>query len=125
MHALAHAMNNALGNAGPTVVYTPAPEAAPSDQLADLRALVSDMDAGRVQMLMIVGESNPALTAPADLNFGDALGKVAMRVHSGLYRDSGVRDVHGLARGWRCLRCRWWWGQGGVVGRRDAFGAGG
>ena len=87
VHALAHAMNNALGNAGQTVVYTPAPEAAPSDQLADLRALVSDMDAGRVQMLMIVGESNPALTAPADLNFGDALGKVAMRVHSGLYRD--------------------------------------
>ena len=87
VHALAHAMNDALGNTGQTVVYTPAPEAVPSEQLADLRALVSDMDAGRVQMLLIIGESNPAFTAPADLNFSDALGKVPMRVHIGLYRD--------------------------------------
>ena len=66
-------MNDALGNVGQTVVYTPAPEAVPSEQLADLRALVSDMDAGRVQLLVILGESNPVLTAPADLNFGEAL----------------------------------------------------
>jgi molybdopterin-containing oxidoreductase family iron-sulfur binding subunit len=94
VHALAHAMNEALGNNGQTVVYTAAPEAMPSDQLADLRALVTDMDAGRVQILLMIGESNPVLTAPADLKFSDALGKVPLRVHSGLFRDETALLSH-------------------------------
>ena len=52
------------------------------------------MDAGRVQMLVIIGESNPVLTAPADLKFGEALGKVALRVHSGLFRDETATLCH-------------------------------
>ena len=84
---MAHAINDLLGNAGQTVTYLPTPEAAPSEQHAALRQLVVDMDAGRVQMLLIVGESNPVFTAPADLKFGDALKKVAFRAHSGLFHD--------------------------------------
>ena len=45
------------------------------------------MDAGRVQMLLIVGEANPVYSAPADLKFGEALQKVAWRAHSGLFHD--------------------------------------
>ena len=45
------------------------------------------MDAGRVQMLLIVGEANPVYSAPADLKFGEALQKVAWRAHSGLFYD--------------------------------------
>ena len=93
-HALAHAMNEALGNAGQTVTYTATPEAVPSEQLADLRALVTDMDAGRVQLLLLIGEANPVLTAPADLKFADALAKVPMRAHSGLFLDETATLCH-------------------------------
>ena len=48
VHALAHAMNQALGNAGRTVVYTDPVEAEPVDQLESLRDLVADMNAGKV-----------------------------------------------------------------------------
>jgi MoCo/4Fe-4S cofactor protein with predicted Tat translocation signal len=94
VHALAHAMNQALGNAGQTVTYTATPEAVASDQVADLKALVTDMDAGRVQMLLIIGESNPVLTAPTDLKFADALAKVTLRAHSGLFLDETATLCH-------------------------------
>jgi MoCo/4Fe-4S cofactor protein with predicted Tat translocation signal len=94
VHALAHAMNEALGNNGQTVTYTATPEAVVSDQVADLKALVSDMDAGRVQMLLIVGESNPVLTAPADFKFADAMAKVTMRAHTGLFLDETATLCH-------------------------------
>ena len=44
---------------GATVTYQPTPEIVPSEQHAALRELVSDMNAGRVQMLLIVGEVEP------------------------------------------------------------------
>jgi molybdopterin-containing oxidoreductase family iron-sulfur binding subunit len=51
VHALAHAMNAALGNVGATVTYTPTTEVQPSNQLADLKTLVADMDGGRVDFV--------------------------------------------------------------------------
>ena len=48
---VAHAMNAALGNAGQTVVYTQPAEAEPVDQLASIRDLVADMNAGKVDVL--------------------------------------------------------------------------
>ncbi|HJZ46386.1 MAG TPA: TAT-variant-translocated molybdopterin oxidoreductase [Roseiflexaceae bacterium] len=86
LHALAHAINGALGNAGATVSYTAPAEANPGDQLAGLRELVSDMAGGKVELLMILG-GNPAYTAPSDLGFADALAKVAFRAHLGLHAD--------------------------------------
>jgi molybdopterin-containing oxidoreductase family iron-sulfur binding subunit len=86
VHQLAHAMNPALGNVGTTVEYLPTVEINPTDQLASLRDLVGAMNAGQVEALVIVGV-NPAFTAPADLNFQDALGKVAFSVHHSLYYD--------------------------------------
>jgi MoCo/4Fe-4S cofactor protein with predicted Tat translocation signal len=86
VHALAHAMNRALGNIGATVAYTDPVEAEPVDQVQSLRELVADMGAGRVEMLLILG-GNPAYTAPADLRFAEALSKVPLRIHHGLYHD--------------------------------------
>ncbi len=86
VHALVHAINNVLGNIGQTVVYTDPVEAAPTDQLASLQALVSDMQDGEVETLIIIG-GNPVYTAPADLNFAEALAKVNLSVHLSLYDD--------------------------------------
>ena len=44
------------------------------------------MNAGTVDFLLILG-GNPVYTAPADLEFGAALQKVALRAHVGLYED--------------------------------------
>ncbi len=87
VHALAHALNDLLGNAGQTVSYMTTPEVVPSEQHAAMRQLVVDMDAGRVQALVIVGEANPAYTAPADWKFAETLQKVAWRAHTGLFHD--------------------------------------
>jgi MoCo/4Fe-4S cofactor protein with predicted Tat translocation signal len=87
VHAIAHAINDALGNAGQTVSYLPTAEAVPGEQHAAFRELVVDMNAGRVQSLLIIGEANPVFSAPADLKFGEALQKVAWRAHSGLFFD--------------------------------------
>ncbi len=84
VHALAHAINGALGNAGNTVIYTDPVEARPANQLQSLRALVEEMNAGAVSLLLILG-GNPVFNAPADLGFAAALSKVKSRVHLGLY----------------------------------------
>src|SRR5271156_1276575 len=86
VHALAHAMNAALGNVGKTVYYTDPLEANPVNGIESLRQLVSDMNGGKVQMLLILG-GNPAYDAPADFAFANALIKVPLRIHSGLYYD--------------------------------------
>jgi MoCo/4Fe-4S cofactor protein with predicted Tat translocation signal len=93
VHALAHAMNQALGNVGTTVLYTDAVEADPVDHLQSLREMVDDMAAGRVELLVIIG-GNPVYTAPADLRFAEHLGKVGMRVHLGLYDDETSALCH-------------------------------
>jgi MoCo/4Fe-4S cofactor protein with predicted Tat translocation signal len=86
VHALAHAMNAALGNVGKTVYYTEPLEANPINGIESLRQLVNDVTGGKVQMLLILG-GNPVYDAPADFEFKSALMKVPLRIHSGLYYD--------------------------------------
>ncbi|MDP9267935.1 MAG: TAT-variant-translocated molybdopterin oxidoreductase [Acidobacteriota bacterium] len=86
VHALAAAMNQALGNVGKTVVYTDPMEANPVDQAQSLGELIGEMWAGKVDMLAIVG-GNPVYNAPADLDFTGAMQKVPLRAHLGLYVD--------------------------------------
>jgi molybdopterin-containing oxidoreductase family iron-sulfur binding subunit len=86
VHAIAYAMNQALGNIGSTVTYIDAVEASPVDQMASLRDLVNDMQAGTVQTLIVLG-GNPVYTAPADLEFAKHYSKVPFRAHLGLYND--------------------------------------
>jgi molybdopterin-containing oxidoreductase family iron-sulfur binding subunit len=93
VHALAHAMNDALGNVGRTVVYTSPVEAEPVDQLESLRDLVADMQAGHVAALVIIG-GNPVYTTPADIPFVDGVNRVALRVHLGQYDDETSALCH-------------------------------
>jgi molybdopterin-containing oxidoreductase family iron-sulfur binding subunit len=92
-HVLVHAVNEALGNAGVTVLYADPIEAEPTLQGEDLAGLVSDMRAGRVDMLLVLG-ANPVYNAPADLDFAAAMGHVAHRFHLGLYQDETAELCH-------------------------------
>jgi len=93
VHALAHAMNLQLGNVGNTVVFTESAEQAPADQNQSLRELTAEMRTGRVNTLLIFG-GNPVYNAPADLQFQEALLKVAFRVHLSPYDDETSTLCH-------------------------------
>jgi len=88
VHALAHLLNEQLGNVGKTVFYTDTVDANPINQTESIKELAADMQAGKVDLLIILG-GNPAYDAPADLNFSELLksNKVPFRVHYGLYQD--------------------------------------
>ena len=86
VHAMAHAMNSALGNAGKTVIYTDPLEVQSTDQIASLQELVNDMDAGRVDVLLILG-GNPVYNAPQDFDFRSRLHKVKTTIRVGLHSD--------------------------------------
>lgn len=94
VHALAHAMNDALENVGSTVTYLEPVEAQPVNHRSSLAELVLAMRAGDVEVLLILG-GNPVYTAPADLDFESALANVPLSVHLGLYRDET-----GIATNW-------------------------
>jgi Fe-S-cluster-containing dehydrogenase component/anaerobic selenocysteine-containing dehydrogenase len=80
VHALAHSLNAQLGNVGKTIVHTESLEISPTDQIASLRELVNDMQAGEVEVLLILG-GNPAYDAPVDLGFTDQLRKAKTVIH--------------------------------------------
>ena len=86
VHMAAYALNQAIGAVGKTVVYTETVNPMPSEQNADLRALVADMQAGKVDWLVMLGV-NPLYNAPADLPFTDAFAKVPHTVHMGTHVD--------------------------------------
>jgi len=86
VHALAHSMNAALGNVGKTVWYTDPVEAKPTDQVAALQDLAKDLDAGAVDLLLILA-SNPAYNAPVELGLRDRLKKATLRIHLGLHEN--------------------------------------
>jgi molybdopterin-containing oxidoreductase family iron-sulfur binding subunit len=86
VHALAHALNDRLGNVGHTVTYTMSADASAANPRRSLEELVLAMRAREVDVLLIL-DCNPAYTAPADLRFADAIRTVTFTVHLGLYRD--------------------------------------
>jgi MoCo/4Fe-4S cofactor protein with predicted Tat translocation signal len=86
-HVLAHAVNQALGSFGTTILLGEPVEVDPVDHLQSLTELVGDMRAGKVEMLLMLDGVNPVYTAPADLGFAEALAKVPVRIHHGLYED--------------------------------------
>ncbi len=90
VHALAHSINQALGNAGKTVMYTEPVEVNPGEQTARLRELVDDLNANKVNILVMLG-GNPVYNAPADFNFEQAIRKVEVSVHLSLYHDETSR----------------------------------
>jgi|KBSMisStandDraft_5_1062788.scaffolds.fasta_scaffold00150_38 molybdopterin-containing oxidoreductase family iron-sulfur binding subunit len=95
VHALAHALNQQLGNVGKTVFYTDPVLATTESQIDSIRDLVADMRGGKVDLLVILG-GNPAFDAPADLAFADALenSKIPVRVHLGLRNNETAELCH-------------------------------
>jgi molybdopterin-containing oxidoreductase family iron-sulfur binding subunit len=100
LHALAHAINDALGNVTKTLNYIDPVEAGDGSTLEDL---VKDIHAGEVDLLVIMG-TNPSFTAPRELGLlaglndqknadertkgytnDNPLSKVGLVVHHGLY----------------------------------------
>src|ERR1700733_1047012 len=86
VHAAAYALNAALGAVGKTVIYTETVNPMPSEQVTDLKSLVVDMNAGKVQWLVILGV-NPIYSAPSDLYFQDAFAKIPVTVYLGSHVD--------------------------------------
>ena len=92
--ALALAINNALGNVGKTVIVGSEPAIPlPSDQLGDFKALVADLNAGKVDWLVILN-ANPIYDAPADLDFADAFNKANIVAHLGSHYDETGQQSH-------------------------------
>ena len=85
VHALVAAINAGLGNVDGTVKYVPLVDAAVSSR-AELSNLVSQMKAGKVETLVMLG-GNPVYNAPADLDFSSAMSKVGHTVHLSLHVD--------------------------------------
>jgi MoCo/4Fe-4S cofactor protein with predicted Tat translocation signal len=94
VHAIAHAINAALGAPGATLYYTDPLETDPVDQIASITDLVSDLNAQKVELLVIIG-ANPVYNAPIfnGQKFIDAMKKAPDRVHMGLFNDeTGVNS---------------------------------
>ena len=92
VHALVHQINQTLGGLGTTVTFTKATDKSGSGVEA-LKALAGEMSSGQVSTLVILG-GNPVYTAPADLQFVSALGKVANSIHLGADDDETAAAAH-------------------------------
>jgi MoCo/4Fe-4S cofactor protein with predicted Tat translocation signal len=93
VHALAHAINSALGNIGHTVHLTESLDAVSVDQTASLVDLVNDMRADEVTALIML-DVNPAYDAPGELEFSSALQKVRFRAHLSSHVDETTQESH-------------------------------
>src|SRR5690606_29233360 len=91
VHAIAHAINQALGNVGSTVRYVANAAARPTVHLDELRDLTGAMRVGDVQALLVLG-GNPVYTAPVDVPFAAALENVPFTAHLGGYVDETARS---------------------------------
>jgi molybdopterin-containing oxidoreductase family iron-sulfur binding subunit len=95
VHALAFAMNHALGNLGETLSFSAPVLPGPGGAVQTFEDQVSEMRAGQVDTLVVV-EANPLYTAPRDLRFDQALARVPATFCLAYYE-------HETA-----ARCRWY-----------------
>jgi len=72
LHAMAGAINKALGNVGQTVDYVPSSLIEFPNSGGDLTDLTKAIEGNKVESLFIL-DSNPVYSAPADLNFKSVL----------------------------------------------------
>lgn len=86
VHAVVHYINQVLENNGKTVTFIPSLEQKPTDQWAELQGLVQELNAGQVDLLMVLG-GNPVYSAPPQLNLRGAIQLAKLRVRLGQYDD--------------------------------------
>jgi MoCo/4Fe-4S cofactor protein with predicted Tat translocation signal len=92
---LAQAINETIGNVGKTVLI-PAETVNPQpskSQTEDLKALAADLNAGKVDWLVILN-ANPVYSAPADLDFANAIDKAQLIAHLGSHLDETGQIAH-------------------------------
>ena len=89
VHALAFAMNAALGNLGKTIELHKPPARPTADSLAELAEAIKK---GEVETLVILG-GNPAYDAPADLDFASLMKRVKTTIRLGLHADETSREA--------------------------------
>ncbi len=91
VHALAHAMNEALGAIGKSVVFLEAPQR----REGTLAELAQALAAEQVDTLVITG-GNPVYSAPADLNWAATQRRAREIVRLGYHEDETfkVSDLH-------------------------------
>ena len=86
LHALIHAVNELLGNAGSTVTYTRPPSIDAGSPSHGLRPLVNALAENAVGTLIIL-DGNPVYTAPERLAFAQALERAPRRIYLGQYEN--------------------------------------
>ena len=101
VHALAQALNHALGNVGRTVSYTAAPDPDRPTHVEGARRLAAEIDAGAVGTLVVIG-GNPAYDGPADLELQR---RIAAVPHT--FRLAPARDETSLVCGWHVPRAHY------------------
>lgn len=85
-HALACALNEALGALGATIGYTEVDDGQRPSHLEAVAALAADASAGKIDTLVILS-GNPVYDAPADLDMAAALDKIKNSIHLSLHND--------------------------------------
>jgi Fe-S-cluster-containing dehydrogenase component/DNA-binding transcriptional LysR family regulator len=93
VHALAHAINQALGNFDKTVYFTQPLEDSPVNEWESIGELAADLRSGKVSVLLILA-ANPVYDAPADLGLKELLPKVPFSARLGLYEDETSALCH-------------------------------
>ena len=84
--AMAAAINSVLGNKSATLGIDLLTSSGDSTQIADFKSLVSDLNAGKVDWLVIMN-ANPIYNAPADLGFANAFENAKVTAHLGSHLD--------------------------------------
>jgi len=86
VHAAVAKLNETIGAIGKTLDYHEVADAQRAPHLQSMIDLVKEMNAGRVDQLIILG-GNAVYDAPADLDFAAALAKVKTSVHLADYQN--------------------------------------
>ena len=90
--ALVHLLNQRLGAEEEGVVHIEPVARGVPDHAGAIAELAADMRAGKVDTLLML-DTNPVYTAPPELAFAQALRRVPLSVHLGLYRDESAREA--------------------------------
>ncbi len=90
LHALVHAMNQALGNHGKTVTYSAPVQVQPVNNGDSIQSLAAAIEKGSVKVLFML-DGDWAHTAPADLNLAALIRRVPFSIHLGQYVNATAR----------------------------------
>jgi len=91
---MAEFLNKALNNVGKTVTaWQGAGSDIGSDQIGEMKGLITDLNAGKVDWLVILN-ANPIYSAPADLEFATVLNKAKTVAHLGAHVDETGQVSH-------------------------------